>query len=226
MPTTTLVGVSLFGKKASSPLHFQYDSQTLIPGRALESWAQFGDNKVTHFNLHNAGWDAIQTNLVCKRIREVCVHASSNITKHAVIVTGDLNLPARQSVSLASGLRREDKRHSATNGKALEKALDGFTELLPSEATHYNTDSGTLNFLDRTFVYCPAWVLASISSKSSVLEDPTKLSQDRISDHAPVRTSFSKIKHQSRSEGNTTSIPNVIARDPLFKKMQSALPDC
>ena len=111
------------------------------------------------------------------------------------------------------------KQTCVDNEVLITNSLSLYTELVCEEGTHYHKATETIGHIDRTFIMCPTCLLATISSSSSLLDEPTSLHQRGISDHAPVMSSLCMNKS---SCNYSQPIPNIITKDPLFKKLHSS----
>ena len=84
--------------------------------------------------------------------------------------------------------------------------------------THYHKRSNSLSTIDKVYVACPAWLLTYAGITARVLENPVKLSDDGVSDHAPLGVAVGVKPSQPEHE---RAIPNFVCKTKRFKSLMA-----
>jgi hypothetical protein len=146
-----------------------------------------------------------------------------------VFVMGDFNIlpPGETATKLDStfqtiGARETPQKYPETY--RWEKALQGLTELHQFEPTPVRVDGDvthlTASRLDRVYISTPAWALMQMRATARVTIPVTRCHKEKISDHAPVRTSLSC---KSLLPKHMRPIPKWLAKHPIFKQVLADL---
>ena len=211
-------GVATCVKKHEYPPDATFDFQDLIPGRVIGLKICFAGKTIWHLNAHNFDFSLSDLGALCRWLSTAGAAASADPDNVAALAAGDWNFDDvyRAAQRLLPNAASAPTKHSATNSRALGRALEAYTEVRSKEATHYNAANETLSHLDRQYACIPAWIFTHCYVSAQVLDDPTALSQRGISDHAPVAFAISVKKP---SEHRACAIPNIICTDPRYKRL-------
>ena len=194
---------------------------TIVPGRAIGSVIKFANTTIKHLNLHNFGLSQTESDKVCRWLRSGAEEAKADPTDSASLADGDWNFNASGSSSYrldASGTAAE-ATHSAGSDRKLIRALESYIEIKSEEASHYCRATESLCNLDRTYACFPAWLCVSCNVSATAAGDPTALSNQGLSDHAPIVFAMS-LKTQSKHASG--AIHNAVCRDPSFRQLHDA----
>eukprot|EP00930_Biecheleria_cincta_P088020 TRINITY_DN7725_c0_g1_i7.p1 TRINITY_DN7725_c0_g1~~TRINITY_DN7725_c0_g1_i7.p1 ORF type:complete len:923 (+),score=102.57 TRINITY_DN7725_c0_g1_i7:329-3097(+) len=210
-------GVMTAWNRLHLPTSTTFEFEIIAPGRALITRAFFNSKTITHFNVHNDSLTPQQSWQLAKNLKEEANKSRENPDNHVVIATGDWNFASEEehAVILNSSLERANRHHSATNQKQIGRALEGYIEFSTDQHSHYHKATNSLCNLDRSYVACPSWVAAYSSVTTKLLASPISLSEQCLSDHAPVALSWCL---PSQSNRIPKAIPNWVCRSPEYQK--------
>ena len=91
-----------------------------------------------------------------------------------------------------------------------------FVEISTDAHSHYHQGSASLNSIDKTFVCTPACLLAMAQVSAFVEGSPVLLSDQGISDHAPIIARFSV---SARSPQASAPIHKFVCKSFRFKEL-------
>ena len=215
----TLIRFNAFPKGAVFP-----DPVVLATGRAITSEVILSDKSLNQchiniLNIHNESIEDTDFDSILSWTKRSGRLASLHPEKYVVIAAGDFNFDSEDNmaVSLSANLAKIHRSHSAQNAPALQAALASYVEVSTKTHTHYHKRSNSLSCIDKIYICCPAWFLIHNEISGRTSENPVKLSDVGISDHAPFSVRIGaasppKPQHQQ-------AIPNFICKSPEFSKL-------
>ena len=167
--------------------------------------------------LHNHGLDRTQVRTITRDIEKDWKLAARTPGDSGVIILGDFNFSAKGDTrfhhldpEFKIPVPASDKSHKI----AVWKTLDRMTEIAQADPTHFCKGNGLLSRLDRIYVSTPPWALLQMQV-TCVSQDPYRLFQEGLSDHAAVTAVFAT---RSALPGHHRPIPRSVTRDARFSK--------
>lgn len=214
-------GVASLWNLTSFPSSIEFDvPKEIVPGRVLRTAGKFHGKYLIHYNVHNHGLSAQQLKQLKKAIDEDILLYNANPTGVAIILSGDLNFVEDGSYSrhLKGGSDNVfvDKAKHTAERKRWLPLLAKFACVEVRADTHYNASANTIACIDRTYVMAPSWILAMLHVAGHVYDDPVRLYNLGISDHAPCGVAFSPFLQQPKERQR---IAHRICKTEEFAKL-------
>ena len=185
--------------------------EVLAEGRVLAVTLSLADQAVRFVNVHNFDLQQHQLDAL-----GVFLSAADPRPLNAVtFLAGDFNFRADGDpvISVASGAPVADSFNSSPPPPRWQRLLLGFTELADAEVTHFCRAQGTTSKIDRIFTSLPRSMLLLHVADAKVIDDPVRLSQAFLSDHAPVAAFLAPSRPRL---GRELPIPPHIFQDSRF----------
>lgn len=219
-------GVASLWNFAYFPSTISFDEpKEIVPGRVLRTAGRFQGKYLIHYNIHNHGLTAVQLRRLKQAIDEDLVHYNSNPIGVAIILSGDFNFVEEGFLSrhLKGGSDDVyvDKAKHIAERKRWLPILTQFTCVEVRADTHYNASANTVSCIDRTYIMAPSWMLAMLHVAGHVYDDPVRLYNVGISDHAPSGVAFSPFASKQRK--GSESLTNCARQMNLADCMTSTV---
>lgn len=146
-------------------------------GRILQVTCITGGGRLDVFTVHNFDIGGHVMRRVAAALREVGARHAEAPHRHRGITMGDFNFEARGHGSRAPRSRAD---------RILDCALQSWTELSVSGATHMTPDSARFSAIDRVWVLLPRSLLATARPHVTTRVRPERVHHMGLSDHAPL----------------------------------------
>ena len=140
--------------------------------------------------------------------------------RYFLFVGGDVNLmeSSEFAYSYSSPSSTTQEEHAAPAARPHQqkwnKLFDALIELHQEDPTHYNAANDTATRIDRGFIATPIWGMLQASLQGATLDDPKKLKQAGVSDHAPTVHIFAKSQPRAARH---LPIPSFVTSHPSFR---------
>jgi hypothetical protein len=195
-----------------------------VPGRALELHVVRNMESLAIWNVHNYDIPIDAVTAMVDKILLQKTAAQSQPLERAVFVTGDWNFRCRddtqQSLIAPSGPRDRCDGSVLPTQARWERALGTLVEYEQPDVTHFWPRSMTCSRIDRTYGSLHGWILRNLDVRSHVVDDPKRLFDTGLSDHAPLVTSLAWRPPAKRRE---IPISKVVAKSKAFRQYHDEL---
>ena len=196
------------------------------PGRLIELNAAHNEELFTIWNVHNFDIPPAIVAAVADKINQQHSEAQAKPLEHCVFVTGDFNFPARgeTSQSLLNPTSTEGGFAQCCPGHPTqlrwERALGSLVEFEQPNNTHFWPTSSTCSRIDRTYGSMHGWILRNLDVCAYVVEDPKRMFDTGLSDHAPLVTTLAL---RAPAERQAIPISKVVAKSVAFQQYHDEL---
>ena len=219
-PDAATGGVATIFHARTGTLCGEWTFSEVVPGRVLRVAHTIAHRTFIHWNVHNYGMLAESLTAVISLIQQDVDNALRSPDSMQVLLQGDMNFlaPGELQHSLSLPLAADDAAAMIPPIRPLQQLWDhllsSLTDIAPDFDTHYTAASNSSARLDRTYISTPTSTLLQAKLLPRLLDDPKRLQEQGISDHAPFSLEISGKPLVCK---DSQPVPKYIVKLPRFR---------